>query len=168
MTTAISAANAQNLAALSPQGLPHRGFRYVHDKWSTTRSLTVREMADRWQGCPNLVLVLEDRRFKEDPVVMLRKSSIDKMVKLLESLCSGEVAIRHELKSVLDAIALVTDLAEKERSVRDTTLGKAISILGNFKMHLHTTIVTSNPPKELTALPEDDELVKQLPAEDDE
>jgi hypothetical protein len=99
---------------------------------------------------------------------MLKKSHLDHMAKLLEGFASGEVAVKHELKSVIDAIGLVSTLAEKEQGVRDTPLGQAISVLAHFKMHLHTTFVTFNPPKELAPLPEDSELLKQLPEDDDD
>ncbi|MBS1983806.1 MAG: hypothetical protein JST16_06515 [Bdellovibrionales bacterium] len=143
-------------------------WKFDHSKWSAVRHSSAKDFGACWASNKDLVMVLEDSSLREDPLVVLKKTHLDTLIKLVSDLISGEALVRHELNSMADAVSLVVGLASKDVSA-DPSLKQAIQVLRNIQVtaQAHSVIVTSNPPKKLKPRPIDESLKAQISKNDD-
>lgn len=143
-------------------------FRFEQNKWSTTRDLNIEEIAHHWEKSPNLVRVLTDRKLGPNSLVMVRKDTFEKMLKVLEDLVQGEAVVRTNMAVVFRIMKTVEKLIEPE-AAKDSALYHAVHSLSEAFGTMSTVIEFSSPKRKMRpskrSAKEEEEL-RKIEAED--
>jgi hypothetical protein len=92
---------------------PLSSLSFQKSKWATFRELNVEEIKASFTRNPNSVFIMEDRKLLGTSLVVLRKDVFEKMTKLIQDLCAGQIGIDTELTSINVAAQLALSLAKK-------------------------------------------------------
>jgi hypothetical protein len=148
---------------------PSLEFDYQHDRWANVNTCPVKDMAATWIAKPNKVVVCEDPKLQDEPLVILRKTHFEQITKTLEALLSCDAVLQHSLVSIGKQISVVRHLLEQDPKIQESVLGKAIEVLGAFQTFTKTDILVGSKPTELRPSSRPDpELSKLLPPEEDD
>lgn len=166
------------LATNNPQSIEITGdfsiptFHYSQERWSTTREKNVSQMVEIWCQDPNRVLVLTDPKFGENSIVILKKELFETVLKLLKDVLSGEVQIKTDVQTLLDAIAILKDrVSERGLDTKDQILGNAIQIISRVQGKVTSSLNFVAPvrPIKPTTLSEDEiKNANELPEDEEE
>ncbi len=138
-----------------PISIPIPQFDFEQDKWATSRTQNVEDIASHWKAAPFKVRVLTDKKFAGNSMVMLRKDSFEKLVNLLKDLQQGEAVVEANLEAVFNSIKLIETLAQ-ESDANKPAFKLAVKNLTLISGALSSVIEFGAPvkkvaPSELTA-----------------
>ncbi len=121
-------------------------FDYEQDRWATTRTQNVEEIASHWEKAPYKVRVLADKKFSSHSMVILRKDTFEKLTSVLRDLERGDAAVRSNLDAVFNSLKLVEELAEKSAG-KDSSLERAVRSLTHICGTISSVITYAAPFK---------------------
>lgn len=138
-----------------PIAIPIPQFDFEKDRWATSRTQNVEDIAAHWKAAPYKVRVLTDKKFAGNSMVLLRKDSFEKLVNLLKDLQQGEAIVKANLEAVFTSIKLIETLAQ-ESDKNKPALELAVKQLTHISGALSSVIEFGAPvkkvaPSELTA-----------------
>lgn len=95
----------------------------IQEKYAELRNQRVDKLAKRFGEDPDLAIILSDRKLGSDPLILLRKENLDKLISQI-----------REVSGVEDVIFLIKScelflMIAKETKVEDPIVNKAIEIL---------------------------------------
>lgn len=137
-------------------------FAFEQKRWATFRSLNVNLVSNMWRTNPDRVIIFTDPRLESGPLALIKKEKLEKLIKLLKDIDTGQASIEHNVEILIETISLAEDLAQS--AVKDPkgipVLRKAITILGSLKSSLTSRIrvtksskkVKPSPPTEMEQL----------------
>ena len=136
-------------------------FNYMQDRWSTTREKNVVEMAQMWAETPNCVLVLTDPKLVENSLVILRREEFESIVKLLQDVLSGEIQIKMDVQTLLDATAILKNrMFEQGLDSKDQILDNAIQIISRMQGRVTSSLNFLAPARSIEPTPLSEEELK--------
>jgi len=137
---------------------------YRETKWTSDRLRKLDEVAEVFNSEPSRVEIFSDAKFGKNPLVLTRKSTLDGFIKLFRDLNSGQAIIKHNIDTLMSAVALIKSRIE-EKNIDDDQISETLKILGSVSSQISTEILVSGHPKdirgsqatsdELAGLPED-------------
>lgn len=125
-------------------------FDFEQDRWATTRTQNVEEIAAHWESAPYKVRVLADKKFSSHSMVLLRKDTFEKLVSIFRDLEQGDAAVRNNLEAVFNTLKLVEQLAEQSAG-KDSSLERAVKTLTHICGTISSEITYSAPFKKVTS-----------------
>lgn len=151
--------NSQSIEIKENFSIP--SFRYIQARWSTTREKNVTDIAESWSNEPNQVLILSDPKLGENQMVLLRKDMFENLVKLLKDVISGEVQIKTDVQTMLDAIAILKNrVSEQGLDTKDQILGNAIQIISRMQGQVNSSLNFTAPFRPVSPGPLSEEDLK--------
>ena len=144
-------------------------FLYEQSKWAEVKQKSAKDMAEHFAKAGK-VLVLNDAKLSREPLAIIRKSDLEKLTNVIQSLADGSAVVSHELETISQAVTVVIrsfeDLAKTHHELMNSTLSAAVKVLGTISVKVNSYIVSSATPKKLKPLPVDKELLNELPDDD--
>lgn len=125
-------------------------FDYEQDRWATTRTQNVEEIASYWEKEPYKVRVLADKKFSSHSMVLLRKDTFEKLITILRDLERGDAAVKSNLDAVFNTLKLVEELAEKSAG-KDSSLERAVRSLTHICGTINSVITYTAPFKKTSS-----------------
>lgn len=137
---------------------------FSESKWTSDRLRKLDQVAEVFKSEPNRVEIFSDSKFGKDPLILTKKSNLDGFIKLFRDLSSGQAVIRHNVDTLMSALAIMKSRIE-EKNIHDEQISETLKILGSVSAQISTEILVSGEPKsiesseatkdELEGLPED-------------
>ena len=125
-------------------------FDYEQDRWATTRTQNIEEIAAHWEKAPYRVRVLADKKLSAHSMVLLRKDTFEKLITILRDLERGDAAVKSNLDAVFNTLKLVEQLAEKSAG-KDSSLERAVRSLTHICGTINSVITYAAPFKTTTS-----------------
>jgi len=139
-------------------------FAFIEKKWTSDRLRKLDQVSELFNSEPDRVEIFSDAKFGSDPLILTKKSNLDNLIKLFRDLTTGQAVIKHNIDTLVDAIAIIKSRVE-EKNIDDIQIAKTLNILGSASSQIITEILVSGEPKsietssvtlnELKGLPED-------------
>lgn len=111
-----------------PFNVPKLGYEF--DRWSTTSRTNVENMRQRWANNPNLAVVLEDPKLKDQELVILRREVLEKMQKLLLDLQDGRAGVAFDVDLMFKVAAAFESILEEKRKNGEIKCDEPLYALG--------------------------------------
>jgi hypothetical protein len=102
---------------------PIGNLSFQRSKWATFRETNVDQIKATFAANPSSVFIMEDRKLLGSSLVVLRKDMFERLTKLIEDLCAGQIGIETELTSIQVASQLALSLAKKQGLVPENAAG---------------------------------------------
>ncbi len=144
-------------------------FDYCKTRFSTFRTeMNVSDVAREWTEHPNRVVVFEDPKLKEVPLVTLRKDQFEKMLKILNDLESGQATLATSFEALFHQINIIErSTAEALKKLKNPPMGleniqDAVRTLIAFKGRITSTLLVQKSKRKVepSTIP-DEELADQ-------
>lgn len=121
--------NTFKISSKNTDSLPK--FNWTPDRWAVARTKNVEKLHKHWEDDPSRVAVLEDPKFKNDNLVILKKEHLDELLNRCEQISKSYSENMSSTKVLLQTIDLVSELANRNNC--DDTIKKAFSILSELR-----------------------------------
>lgn len=113
-----------------------KGFNKELERWANARTKNVSSLQELWISNPLRVEVLEDPKFDNDHLVIMKKKHLEKMIKEHEELMKKIEARRIELDLLLQTADLINEISKNEEIEKAPALKNAFSIFSKLSMKL--------------------------------
>lgn len=138
---------------------------YHETKWTSDRLRKLDEVSEIFKMNPERVEVFSDSKFGKNPLVLTRKSNLDRFMKLFRDLSNGQAVIKHNIDTLSSAIAIIKSRIE-EKNIHDDQISETLKILGAVTSQITTEILVSGTPKDIRTSKATTEELVGLPEED--
>lgn len=137
-------------------------LEFKENKFSTVRQLNVEAVADEFQKMPDKVMVFSDVKFGSEPLVLFRKTKLERMMKIFRDFSNGQALIKHNIETLADAITILSSrIAEKQ--MNDPQLQATLNILMKVSAQISTEILIAGNKKDLELSRVTDDELSDLP-----
>lgn len=132
--------NTFKLSSKNTDSLPK--FNWTPDRWAVARTKNVEKLHKHWLEDPSRVAVLEDPKFNNDNLVILKKEYLDELLNRCEKISRSYSENMSSTKVLLQTIDLVSELASTKSC--DDTMKKAFSILSELRNRFSHELVETH------------------------
>ena len=149
-----------------PATLP--SLEFEQGRWATARTTNVEKIADTWRKNQNLVKVFRDPKFGRNEMVLMRKSKLEHILKLLHDLQNAQAAVQLDVSMLFQAVEAIQSLVETRAQELPESVSKPMSkmakLIVNIRSRITAKIVVRSPRRKLQPSPLSKE--EQMPLED--
>ncbi len=151
---------------VSPATLP--SLEFEQGRWATARTTNVEKIADTWRKNPNLVKVFRDSKFGRNEMVLMRKSKLEHILKLLHDLQNAQATVQLDMSTLLHAVDAMQSIIEtREQELPESVkkpMSKMAKLIVNIRGRIPAKIVVRSPRRKLR--PSSLSKEEQMPLED--
>lgn len=112
------------------------GFNKSLSRWANARTKNVNSLQELWLEDPLRVEVLEDPKFDDDHLIIMKKIHLEKLIKEHEELMEKIISRRMEMDLLIQTADLINELSKKEQIEEAPALKNAFSIFSKLSMKL--------------------------------
>lgn len=155
---------ARSYSQLPSLKISDPSFNFEESKWTIDRQKNIELLSEEFSKHANLVKVFSDNKLGSEPLVLLRKSKFEGMIKLFRDLHNGQAHIKFNIDTLMSAVALIKSRIE-EKQINDVQLQESLKILATITTQINSEILVSGTKRgvklsevdssELDGLPED-------------
>lgn len=152
----------QSLAGAPALKFENPKFEHVESKWSAERQKNVEDIASEFNGKPNEVKTFSDPKLGSEPLVLLRKSKFESLVKIFRDLNNGQAHIRLNIDMLVSAITILESRIS-EKKIEDKQVIETLKILSRVTAQISSEIYISGHKKAPILSKATDEELDGLP-----
>jgi len=104
------------------------GFNKSLARWSTARTKNVNNLHELWEKNPLRVEVLEDPRFDNDHLIIMKRVYLEKLIKEHELLMESVKVKRGEIEILVEMADLIKNLSVESNQEKSSALKNALDL----------------------------------------